>query len=70
MTFLAQLRSWWNALVHRTRVDNDIEAELQFHINAHTEAFEWHSVRSDHTSYGLSSGLRSRPWLAASSLAF
>ena len=34
---LAQLRSWWNALVHRRRIDSDIEAELQFHIDAHTQ---------------------------------
>jgi hypothetical protein len=37
MSFFANLASWWNALVHRTRVDNDIEAELQFHIDAHTQ---------------------------------
>jgi predicted permease len=36
MIFFAQLRSWWNSLVHRTRIENDIEAELQFHIDAHT----------------------------------
>src|ERR1700677_3914710 len=45
MIFFAQLRaqlgsqlgSWWSALVHRTRTDNDIETELQFHIDAHTQ---------------------------------
>jgi predicted permease len=37
MIFFANLVSWWNALVHRTRVDNDIETELQFHIDAHTQ---------------------------------
>ena len=41
MIFFAQLRSqlgsWWSALVHHTRTDNDIEAELQFHIDAHTQ---------------------------------
>jgi predicted permease len=37
MILLAQLRSWWNALVHRKRIDSDIEAELQFHIDAHTQ---------------------------------
>ena len=41
MIFFAQLRSqlpsWWNALVHRKRIDQDIEAELQFHIDAHTQ---------------------------------
>src|SRR5271168_3180102 len=33
----SQLRSWWNALVRRRRIDQDIEAELQFHIDAHTQ---------------------------------
>src|ERR1700691_5689171 len=37
MIFFAQLRSWWYALVHRARTDNDIEVELQFHIDAHTQ---------------------------------
>ena len=37
MILLAQLRSWWNALVYRTRIDDEIEAELQFHIDAHTQ---------------------------------
>jgi predicted permease len=37
MILLAQLRSWWNALVHRRRIDSDIEAELQFHIDAHMQ---------------------------------
>lgn len=37
MSFFANLASWWNALVHRTRIDNDIEVELQFHIDAHTK---------------------------------
>jgi hypothetical protein len=37
MIFFAQQSSWWNALVHRTRINNDIEAELQFHIDAHIQ---------------------------------
>ena len=37
MILFAKLGSWWNALVHRTRVDNDVESELQFHIDAHTQ---------------------------------
>jgi predicted permease len=37
MIFFAQLRSWWNALFHRRRIDNEIEVELQFHIEAHTQ---------------------------------
>jgi hypothetical protein len=37
MILFAQLRSWWNALFHRSRIDTDIEAELQFHIDAHAQ---------------------------------
>jgi predicted permease len=37
MILFAKLGSWWNALIHRTRVDNDVESELQFHIDAHTQ---------------------------------
>jgi len=37
MIFFAKLGSWWNALIHRTRVDNDVESELKFHIDAHTQ---------------------------------
>lgn len=37
MIFLAQLRSWWDTIFHRTRVDRDIETELQFHIDAYTQ---------------------------------
>jgi hypothetical protein len=41
MIFFAQLRSqlgsWWSALVHHRRTDREIEAELQFHIDAHTQ---------------------------------
>jgi predicted permease len=37
MSLFAQLRSWWHALVHRSRTDQEIEAELQFHIDAYTQ---------------------------------
>ena len=41
MIFFAQLRSqlgsWWSALVHHRRTDSEIEAELQFHIDAYTQ---------------------------------
>jgi predicted permease len=37
MIFFTQLRSWWNALVHHKRIDNEIAAELKFHIDAHTQ---------------------------------
>src|ERR1700733_10544648 len=41
MIFFAQLRSqlgsWWSALVHHRRTDREIEAVLQFHIDAHTQ---------------------------------
>lgn len=31
----SELRSWWKALFHRTRIDGDIEEELQFHIDSY-----------------------------------
>ncbi|MGA2539404.1 MAG: permease prefix domain 1-containing protein, partial [Terracidiphilus sp.] len=31
------LGSWWNALIHRTRIDDDVETELRFHIDAHAQ---------------------------------
>ncbi len=41
MMFFAQLRSelrsWWKALFHRTRIEGDIEEELQFHIHSYTQ---------------------------------
>ena len=37
MSFFAKLASWWNALMHRTRTDNDLESEFQFHLDAHTQ---------------------------------
>lgn len=37
MSWLAVVRSWWKALRHRSQTDSDIEAELQFHIDAHTQ---------------------------------
>lgn len=33
----SQLRTWSKALFHRTRVDGDIEEELQFHIDSYTQ---------------------------------
>lgn len=33
----SQLGSWWSAFVHRARTDHEIEAELQFHIDAHAQ---------------------------------
>lgn len=37
MNLFAQLRSWWHALAHRSRINQDIEAELQFHIDSYTQ---------------------------------
>lgn len=33
----SELRSWWKALVHRTRTDGDVEEEFQFHIDSYTQ---------------------------------
>lgn len=33
----SELRSWWKALFHRTRIDGDIEEELQFHIDSYSQ---------------------------------
>ena len=37
MIVFAKLRSWWNALYHRARTDENIETELQFHIDSYTQ---------------------------------
>ncbi len=37
MILFANLASWWNALIHRERVDSDVEEELQSHIDAHAQ---------------------------------
>jgi predicted permease len=37
MNLFAPLHSWWKALVHRSRTDREIEAELDFHIHAHAQ---------------------------------
>jgi MacB-like periplasmic core domain len=41
MIFFAQLRSqlksWWNALIYRSRTDDDVEEEFQFHLDAYIQ---------------------------------
>ena len=37
MILFPQLRSWWKALFHRAHADDDVEAALQFHIDAYTQ---------------------------------
>src|SRR5665213_1456503 len=37
MRAIARLRSWWDAIVHRSRVDSDVENELRFHVDAYTQ---------------------------------
>jgi predicted permease len=37
MNLLALIRSWWYALTHRTQVHEQVETELQFHLDAYTE---------------------------------
>jgi hypothetical protein len=37
MIALATLRCWWKAIVHRSRTNNEIEAETLFHINEYAK---------------------------------
>lgn len=37
MNAVAQLRSWWYAITQSAQVHRQVEAELQFHIDAHVE---------------------------------
>jgi hypothetical protein len=37
MNFFAPIRSWWMAFAHRSKIDSDVEVELQFHIDAHAK---------------------------------
>lgn len=36
MISFAQLRAWWVAITHSARVHDDVETELQFHIDSYT----------------------------------
>ena len=37
MNLVAQIRAWWCAITHRTLVHQQVENELQFHVDAYTE---------------------------------
>jgi predicted permease len=37
MNLVAQIRAWWYAITDRTRVHQQVETELQFHVDAYTE---------------------------------
>jgi predicted permease len=37
MNLVAHIRAWWYAITHRTRVHQQVETELQFHVDAYTE---------------------------------
>lgn len=37
MSFIAPLRAQWNAILRRQRTQQDVEAELAFHLEAHAE---------------------------------
>src|ERR1700691_226023 len=37
MNLVAQIRAWWYAITDRTRVHQQVETELQFHLDAYTE---------------------------------
>lgn len=37
MSAIARIRSWWTAILHGSRVGNEVETEMQFHIDAYTD---------------------------------
>ncbi len=37
MTFWHRIRSWFSTILHRTRIENEMDAELRFHIEAYAE---------------------------------
>ena len=37
MSALPRIRSWWNAIAHRDDIQQQVEAELEFHIEAQAE---------------------------------
>jgi predicted permease len=37
MSAMTKLRSWWRALAHRSTLDQEMEAELRFHIESYAE---------------------------------
>ncbi len=37
MNVWSQLRSWLNAILHRTRIESEMDAELRFHLDAYIE---------------------------------
>jgi len=37
MTFWNRLRSWWRVILDRSRLENDMDAELRFHVEAFAE---------------------------------
>jgi len=37
MSLFATLRCWWKAVFHRSQTDDEVERELEFHIEAHAE---------------------------------
>jgi predicted permease len=37
MSVRARLHSWWKALAHRSRLEEDLEAELHFHVESYAE---------------------------------
>src|SRR5580698_9144260 len=37
MRLWSRFRSWWQATVQRSRLENEMDAELRFHLQAHAE---------------------------------
>ncbi|MDE1178447.1 MAG: ABC transporter permease [Edaphobacter sp.] len=37
MSLRSRIRSWWQALAHRSQIDREVQQELEFHLNAHAD---------------------------------
>src|SRR5438046_7998010 len=51
MTSLSRFRSWFRAIVRRSRMESEMDAELRFHIEAYAEDL----IRRDRKSTRLNS---------------
>jgi predicted permease len=47
VSILARIRAWWNAIAHREGVREQVEAELEFHIEARAEDLVHRGVPED-----------------------
>ena len=44
---MARLQSWWSALVHRSRFEDEMRAEMQFHVQARLDDLIAGGMRRD-----------------------